>query len=156
MEAYSVFTEELKYRVVEKKTVSGKSIFFLQRCNYGYHHYKSKFLFWSEKEPYTSELVWVYVLKNEKAGDYTYVRTHNNGTKKEIDMEGYIERSCKSIDEAKILMEEHKAYINKIQKEKDDTVFDTDKEDKIIPLNYEENTNTVNCSFMANMFWFIS
>jgi len=145
MEAKIYGTGKAQYRILEKENNLGEKFYFLQRCIWGYRYYKRHKLFFWKTYLHHSELEWFYLFNDDKKGQFsidyfdTVLTKDYKGKDKPVDLDKYLDKACKSVEEATELMHEHIEWINHLERKKEENkkeeegkVLNTNE--KIIPL----------------------
>lgn len=105
-----VGTED-RYRIVEKENHLNEKLYFVQ---FGWHKiqlFKRKY-YVGKKYLHKEINYWRYIFKDEKKEwDSLLIMGFSDGEPEKYNLNEHLHQACKSIDEAKSLIEEHKEYI---------------------------------------------
>lgn len=147
MESKIYALDKAQYRIIEKENKAGKKFYFLQRCMYGFHYYKRKWYSFWKKTLIKSEIEWVYLYEQKDKGQYSndyfncILTKNHKGKDIPIDLNLYVDKACKSREDAVQLMHEHIGWVKWLEikkveskKEEEDEKLNDEKE-IIIPLH---------------------
>jgi len=118
-----------RYRIIEKENKLNEKFYFVQ---FGFHKielWKRKYLI-GKKYLYKEILYWKYIFKNEKKEwDSILIMNFFDGRNENYDLNEHLHQACKSIYEAKSLIEKHKSYLI-VESEKNSENRKKEEEDK--------------------------
>lgn len=125
--------DKTQYRIIEKENNSGEKFYFLQRALYGFNYYERKFPFF-KKKLVKSKLAWHYLYNDDKKGQFSndyfnvILTEYHDGKDIEVNLQEYLDKACKSVEEATQLMHEHIGWVNWLQKKKEELKEEEEKE----------------------------